>query len=483
MLATVGPAHAQSRPAASAAPAGRSEPRLQHTFPLAGHELLIVVDGLTPGEIVALYLFEAAEAPPSVTRYVTNPESPGNRGQSETVQEGALITFWSADDLGRVVLNIELNDPADVDRDIHLQAQRLPSGLSEKLSLHVEPPMLVLQGPSGLQRISLLTGAALQPAIPGTGGLRGLALSDTGTQGYLLRDGGRLEVLAARQWDAPPLAVRTLDPASDVLAARNGGGCAFVLARPDGEPFAPAASLLFLEGEHQPVVLEPMDQPVSGHRVALTDDGLTAFVAEDDLIVREVDLQTGTARGLITAGLAGDRFITDVILAAGASWSPRAGRSGGTERSRSSTSIQAPSTRSRCPWIRCGSWRWNMASCWSCPAAGGAFQVLEGGVLTRRGVAPGVTSWLDAVASENGALLLAADSNGRRSLLHFDPLTGALSVRLDGAPPANRLAGTGPVVLLGDPAGKVHVFDLASGKLTTLADVTAAPDAPFVVLP
>src|SRR6185503_17915049 len=89
-------------------------------------------------------------------------------------------------------------------------------------------------------------------------------------------------------------------------------GAAFLLARPGGQPFPGAGNLLF--PDEGALLLEPMAQTVGGRRVALAPDGLTAFVAEDDLVVREIDLLARVPRTLLPVGLAGDRAVADLLL-------------------------------------------------------------------------------------------------------------------------------------------------------------------------
>ncbi len=257
------------------------------------------------------------------------------------------------------------------------------------------------------------------------------------------------------------------------------------MARPAGEPFPPAASLLFLDEGREPLVLESMGQPVTGRRVAVSDDGMTAFLAEDDLIVREVDLATGRVRGLITAGLAGDGAISDVLMAERRLFVTTRGplgRRGALTVFGLDTGVLATFPLDVDPLRLVAI---DGGAVLVVPASAGAVAVVESGVPTRRVAAPDVAAWLDAVPATGGALLLASAADGSRSLHRFDALTGAVT-RLLAAPAATRLAGAGgdgPAVLLGDPSGAVHVFDPVRGALWTPPDVASSPSAAFFVLP
>jgi len=484
MAQSVGPARAAGRTTTAAG----APLVIEHSFPLAGGPLVLCVSGLSPGEDVALEVLKAAEAPQSVIDFWREPND--QQSTLTTVNGEDLFSIWHADENGRVAFSIPLKKAEDVDRELHLKATALLARGATRvaqLSLRVQPPMLVLAGAAGLQRISLLTGALLTPALPAAGGMRGFAYSDDGNQGWLLREGGRLELLPAHQWDAAPLSVRLLDPAADLLAGHLGGGAAFVLARPAGDPFAPAASLVFMEDGRSPVVLESMSQPVAGRRVALSGDGFTAFLAEDDLIVREVDLLTGSARGLMTAGFAGDLAIADMLMAGRKLMVATRGPLG---RQGALTVFDLDSGALDTLPLQVDPLRLVALAGGSVlvvPATGAAFQMVEGGLPGRLVSAPGIASWLDAAPSGAGALLLGVAADGRRPLQQFDPQTGRFIERLARAPAATRLvgasSGNGPVVLLGDPAGAVHVFDPEAGSLAAAVGVSAGPDAAFVVVP
>ena len=208
---------------------------LHHTAPRAGATLTLVVQGGVPGEPVLLELFEPTLGPPSLLEYVY--DEPLRRGLDAAafvvVDEHELVTPWFADERGLVVLNVELDDPADADRPIFLRA-RTDTAQSERLHLHVHPPQLVIEAPGALQRIDLRDGRRLDPAIHGRGGLAGLALSPDGVEGWLLRTGGRLEVRNAARWNSMLRAPFAAGADTAGLGASPEGGPAFLLARPPG---------------------------------------------------------------------------------------------------------------------------------------------------------------------------------------------------------------------------------------------------------
>jgi hypothetical protein len=477
-------------------PAGR--PVLQHSFPLAGGTLTIVVDGLVPRAAVALQLQDPAHAPISVaTALVTGS---ANRRAWSRVAEGLdnFTTLWIADEQGRVVLSIPLTEPSDANRPITLVAA-VGSSVSEPLHLQVLPPTLVLPTRDGLQRINLLDGTLQLPAIPAAGGLRGAALSTDGVLGYVLRQGGLLEVRATHQWDAEPLSRRVLDPATDILAGSAAAGAAFALARPDGLPFTPAGQLQFLDdgaARQVPLLLEPMGQLVAGRRVVITPDGLSAFIAEDDLIVREIDLLTGRARGLLSVGLAGDRSISDLLIDGRqllvATRGPL-GRRGSLTSFDLDAGLLSTRTLDVDPLrlvpldpAPAGAVASSAGRVLVVPAGGAAFEVLERGVPAAPQFAAQGERWLDAVAVDGGALLLRQTADGGRALERLTALTGQrTTLAASRLPAVSRLVGggAGVVVLLGDPSGAVHVLRPQAEAPELLPGVTALPGEIFAVLP
>jgi len=471
-----------------AVPAAAQEPpvAVHHGFPLAGGMLVVVVDGLPPGTDVLLKLLDAVTAPLSVIEELSASSSPQFRGKVDDVLAGAGIvaSVWTADARGRVLLEIPLDDPGDVDKPVQLQVLGFGGQEQATLLLHVQPPTLVLPTAQGLQRLSLLDGALLSPAIPAQGGLRGLSLSDDGLLGYVLREGGQLQTLAARDWAGTPLATQAFDAATDTLAG-GPAGAAFLLARPEGAPFAAAGVVLFLD--QGGFLLEPMAQAVDGRRVAVAADGLSAWVAEDDLIVREIDLISRTPRALLPVGLPGDRAVADLLLDGRrllvATRGP-AGRGGALstldlDSGRFTTQqLQVDPLR----LVALGEGRVLVV-----PAAGKWAEMLQDGLPVHSILAQGEV--LDAAAIDGGVLLLLAGPNGRQ-LARYGLAGGALLLqqRPVAAPPAARLVSPPPgfagvVVLLGDPSGAVHVWHADRGLIETVPGLQVDPAVAFHLLP
>ena len=483
LLALAGVALLAPTPAAQAPSPTRPPVVIHHSFPLAGDTLALVIDGLDPAERVILRVDEAAAGPPSLIAYLNDPSSP-----QRLPAVAGPASLWSADEHGRISLSVALDDPDDADREIALAVWRDSStgeGLAAELTLHVQPPTLVLLADQGLVRVDLRDGTLLDPSIPGPGGLRGMALGATGTSGYLLREGGLLELRSASRWDGAPLSVTALDAFSDTLAGSLLGGAAFVLSRPSGEPFTPASQLHFVDGAAEALLLEPMGERLTGRRAVVSDDGLTAFVAEDDLLVRAIDLVTHQARGLFAAGLAGDQQIADLLLDGRRLLVATRGAAG---RAGALTVLDLDTGRPTVSPLLVDPLRLvalGSDTALVVPAAGGAAQVIEAGQPTRLLGLPG-TELLDAAAIDGKALLLLAGPQGT-GLVWAQAQSGRLAPIVLSAPlpPVERLAsrGSGVVVLLGDPAGLVHVVDPLVPSVLTLQGVTAQPGAPFVVLP
>jgi hypothetical protein len=464
---------------------------VQHSFPLAGEPLVMVVDGLNAGEDVLLVLEDALDAPPSVSLFWTDPDVSRGFSSMGSVDPRSLSLVGHADRLGRLILSIPLTDVDDVDRAVSLVVKRRESGSVRtvaELALHVLSPTLILPTNDGLARIDLLHGVERLPSIPDEGGLLGLGLSADGVLGYVLREAGLLEVRETSAWDGLPVDARLHEPETDTLAWSVGGGAAFLLSRPDGTPFTPAARMVFLDDERAPLLLEPMGTPVAGRRVAVTPDGLTAYLAEDDLVVREVDLGSGSPTGLIAAGLAGDREITDMLLdgrrllvatrgpqgrnGAITSWSMDTGRA-------QTTALATDPLR----LVALGNDRVLVV-----PADGAIAQLVDLGVPGALIAAP-AGRWLDATGVDGGALMLAGLADGTRRLERFELASGAL-IPVATTPPTelpsvDRLVSHGGelVVLLGDPSGAVHVLRPRTGRLSVLPGLTALPGGEFVVLP
>ncbi|HZL98667.1 MAG TPA: hypothetical protein VFD43_00315 [Planctomycetota bacterium] len=479
VLGLAGAAAAQFAPGASERP----PVLIHHSFPLAGETLAVVIEGLDPAEDVVLRLDDPA-APPSLLEYLADPTSP----QQVLPAVAGQASLWTADDHGRIALAVPLDDPADAGQVIALSVVRDSStgeAVAAGLALRVQPPTLVLLADQGLVRIDLRDGALLDPSIPGPGGLRGMALESTGASGYLLREGGRLELRSADDWDGEPLSVAALDAFSDTLAGSLLGGAAFVLSRPPGEPFTPGARLQFLGAGAGTLLLEPMGQELQGRRAVVSGDGLTAFVAEDDLLVREVDLLSREPRGLIAAGLPGDRQIADLLLDGRRLLVATRGAAG---RPGALTILELDSG-STAVWplqidpLRLVALEPGLALV--VPASGSAGQVIESGVPSRLLDQPG-TTLLDAAAIDGAALLLRASPEG--TLLQRAQAGSGRTVTLvlpAPLPAVERLAGRGEgvVVLLDDPDGLVHVVDPSGPSLRTLPGVSSRSGAPFVILP
>ncbi len=468
------PAAAQQAPAA-----------VHHGFPLAGGTLVVVVDGLPPGDDVLLKLLDAVTAPLSVIEELSASASPQFRGKLDDAlaDGGTIASVWAADARGRVLLEIPLDDPGDVDKPVQLQVLGFGGQEQATLLLHVQAPTLVLPTAQGLQRLSLLDGRLLAPAIPAQGGVHGLSLSDDGLLGYVLRDGGLLHTLAARDWAGEPLATQAFDAATDTLAG-GPAGAAFLLARPEGAPFAAAGVVLFLD--EGGFLLEPMGEAVDGRRVAVAADGLSAWVAEDDLIVREIDLLARAPRGLLAVGLPGDRAVADLLLDGRhllVATHGLAGRGTLTALDLDSGRLATePLSIDPLRLVALGEGRVLVV-----PASGSQVELMQDGLRVQSIYAPGAV--LDAAAVDGGALLLVDGPNGRQ-LSRYTQRAGALLLqqRPAPAPAVTRLVsapagGHGVVVLLGDPSGVVHLWHANSGLVAPVPDLRVDPAAAFHLLP
>ncbi len=192
-----------------------------------------------------------------------------------------------------------------------------------------------------------------------------------------------------------------------------------------------------------------MAQAVGGRRVALSDDGLTAFVAEDDLVVRELDLLARQPRALLSVGLPGDSAVADLLLdgrqllvaTRGAS-----GRNGtltvfGLDDGLLTT---LPLAADPARLVALGGGRVLVV-----PAAGGVLDLLDHGLPAGRVMVAGAV--LDAAPAAGGALLLSVGPDGRR-LSHLD----AAALRVQRLPPllpdVTRLAAARPACPRRGPA-------------------------------
>src|SRR5262245_66290423 len=88
---------------------------IQHGFPLAGGELVLVVDGLEPGEDVALRLVDAVNAPISVIEELSASTSTSQQFVMQP-DPSVVASVWRADARGRILLEVALDDPSDVDK-------------------------------------------------------------------------------------------------------------------------------------------------------------------------------------------------------------------------------------------------------------------------------------------------------------------------------------------------------------------------------
>lgn len=448
---------------------------VHHGFPLAGSELPIVVEGFDAGLPVFVQVDSMERTAPSLLRYLV-----GELGATP----GSAVATIPADGRGVVSLRVPLVDPADAGRLIDLvffQLDRDPIGVE----LLVQPPMVLLPTADGLARLDLRDGRRLLPDLPGPG-LVGLALSADGRESWLLRPGGLLEHRAGEPWEAGVTTSRAFGPDSDGLARSQDAGPAFVVLRPRGEGFAPPGRLAFLDGRDE-LVLEPLGQEVSGRRWAVTPDGLTAFVAEDDLLVREVDLLTGQARLPFTAGFNGDQQVADMVLADGrlAVLTRRGdGRPGALTIYDLATGWVSPFPLDSDPLrlAPVGDGRLLVV-----PASGARLTVVEDGVPARvdEPARPGL-SLLDAAPVRDGALVLARDAEGAPALLAWTAAGGLRPQAVDGPlPGALRLAGAGAdlAVLLGAADGVPWTLVPSSGALTPVEGLVVPPGRAFQQLP
>jgi len=353
---------------------------------------------------------------------------------------------------------------------------------SGPIRLLVQPPMLVVSTEDGLARIDLRDGELLQPAIPGPGGLRGAAFSIDGVSGYVLREGGRLEMRSAERWGARPASVRQLDVLGEDLAHGPRTGPAFVVVRPAGEPFAPHGRLVFLDEAATELDVDPLGQEVAGRRWAITADGLTAFVAEDNLLVREVDLLSEQSRRQFVAGVPGDRRIVDMVVHEDRLLIATRRRDGGPGALTTldlttghATPIPLSIDPARLAVLGDG-------TVLVVPESGPVFQALESAILSR--VVVPALEVVDAAPVSSGALLLVRSADGH-GVVAWNQSEGLTALRLDDVPAARRLvaAGHGVALLLGAPDGSVRRVVLDPLGIETVAGARVEPEAPFAVLP
>lgn len=453
---------------------------LQHGFPVAGDVLTLVVDGADP-DGVDLTLDAFPEAPPSIVEaFAAN--------ETRRVDGTALVTTWLPDAAGRVRFDVPLDHDGDAGAPIRLAAST-PGRPDEaaRIELMVVPPTVVVETSVGYERIDLRSGTCLAPPIPGGAELRGLAVSADGTETYALYADGRLETWSGQAWSPAPRDVAFLDPDSDGLAAAPHGGVSFVLARSDARPFSPNGRLLFPEDGPASLILEPMGDDVSGRRWAIGGDGLVAFVAEDYLNVRQVDLLHRELGALFTAGRGGDFTIADLALDAERlyvvtrSVDARPGSLTTYDLRSGITDVVGLTTDPREVVVLDG------GVALVVPEGDARIDVVVDGVLATAMTAEG-GAWLDATALPGASLLLRRDAAGRHALLRYDVASGVVATLADGLPPVTRVvtqsgADDGHAILLGDPSGQVWSYDLEVGTTAPVADVVIDPRARALRLP
>lgn len=455
---------------------------LHHSFPVAGEVLTVVVDGAPVGDgFVDLRLSDVEAAPPSfVERLLENP--------APRVDGDALVTTWPVDEAGRVRLDVLLDDARDAGAPLRLEAV-VPGWVdaSASLELIVVPPIVVVPTSSGYERIDLRSGSRLLPAIPRFDALRGLAVSDDGTETYALYADGRLETWSGQSWTAGPGDVTFLDPDANDIAGVPSGGLAFVLARSNARPFAPAGRLVFPDDGGASLVLEAMGETVTGRRWAVSEDGLVAYVAEDYLTVREVDLLHREVGEMFTTGRDGDAAIADLALDAERLYVVT---SSVDDRPGSLTVRDLRSGRSQVFGLSVAPREvvaLDGGVALVVPRSGGRLEVVVDGVPAGVMDVDGAT-WLDAASVPGAALLLRRDADGRHRLLRYDAVSGVVSTLIEGLPPvtqvlAQRRAADGHAVLLGDPSGSVWAFDLVAGELRQVSEVVVEPGVAIAQLP
>lgn len=457
---------------------------LHHGFPLAGEELRIVVEGFEPGATLLLRLSSVPEGPaPSFLEALSDP------ARFRPLPDGAVATL--ADDLGVFELAFRLEPGRDEGHRIEFVVSDGPAGSTGSalpVSLLVQPPTALLAVRDGVARVDLLSGEQLGPVLSGSTALYGAGLEPDGLRAWLLRERGRLESLSLLRWGEAPLTVRQLPAASESLAHSARAGAAFVLSSLGEGLFG---RLHFVADEWAPLALEALESEPGHRRWAIAPDGERAFVAEDELLVREVDLRRGSLGGPFTAGVPGDTSITDMLVDGDKLLiltRRSGGRPGSLTRFDLSTGWIATDTLAVDPLrlVALGEERVLVI-----PADGRALTVIESGVPGAPRVLPGATEFelVDAASVSDGALLLLRDANGDVELQRFWSASYAVDVlAAPGAwPGVEHVLGAGAdtALLLGadDAAGAVFRYDLALGVLEVLPGLRRDAAAPFVLLP
>ncbi|MFT7462604.1 MAG: hypothetical protein ACI9EF_000945 [Pseudohongiellaceae bacterium] len=470
---------------------------VHHSFPLAGDDLVLVIEGASPNAVIGIELEMASEAPPSVQEFLTS-------GVFGAVSAGGdiLTVVGLADSSGMLELVMTLDDPADAGRMVALSFFQQGSGARAECTLLVQPPSVVLPTSLGLQRVDLRTGEVLSPALPGNDSVRGLALSADGRVGYVLREGGALEVRSAEAWDRRPSLVYSFDAGGEELAHGTASGPAFIIVRPADSGLAglpSAGRLQFLDDRYDDLMIEPLGQQVSGRRWAVSDDGLTAFVAEDDLLVREINLLTGSSTMAFTAWYDGDLSVADMVLQ-GSRLLVLTRRPAGLPGSLSVYDMTTGRVRAyplTVDPLRLLVVDGDLALVIPAPSVEGdegpvlaqhvSLTRVEKGVpgLVDRPAVP-LAQLLDAAPVTGGVLVLASDLQGSRVLLLWDAVTGLTSQPLSASLlDSDRLvaAGLPLAVVLGASDGLVRRVSLPSGSVDVLPGVMILPNESFHLLP
>jgi len=453
---------------------------LHHGFPLAGQELRLVVEGFEPGGTLGLRFSSVPEGlAPSFIEAFSDP------ARFRTLPDGVATV---ADDLGVFELAFPLEPGRDEGRRIEFVVYDTVTQAAVPVSLLVQPPTVLLAVQGGLARVSLLDGEQLGPVLSGSTALRGAGVEPDGLRAWLLRERGRLESLSLLRWGEAPLTVRQMPTASESLAHSARSGAAFVLSSLGEGLFG---RLHFVNNEWESLALEALESEPGHRRWAIAPDGERAFVAEDELLVREVDLRRGSLGGPFTAGVPGDTSITDMLVDGDQLLiltQRSGGRAGSLTRFNLSTGWIATDTLAVDPLrlVALGGERLLVI-----PAAGRALTVIESGVPGVPRVLPGVgeLELVDAASVTDGALLLLRDAAGSVELQRFWSTSYVVDVlpAPGNWPGVERVLGAGAdtALLLGadDVAGAVFRFDLVSGSLAALPDLRREPAAPFVLLP
>ncbi|GJM21571.1 MAG: hypothetical protein DHS20C15_14860 [Planctomycetota bacterium] len=470
-----------ARPAAQSAPSaadgGASPLSLHHDFPLVGQELRVVVEGFEPGAPVVLALsLSPADTAPSFLSALANVDR-------FTPVRGGVATF--ADDLGVFELAIELQPGLDEGHRIEFVVSDGGSA-AVPVSLLVQAPSVLFAVDGGLARVNLLDGAQLGPLLEGPRALFGAGLESDGLRAWLLREQGRLESRSLLRWGEAPLTVRQLPTAGEALAHSSRAGAAFVLSSLGEGLFG---RLHFVSSGREALTLEALESEPGHRRWAIAPDGERAFVAEDELLVREVDLRRGTLGGPFTAGVPGDTSITDMLVLGDQLLiltRRSGGRAGSLTRFNLLSGWIATDTLAVDP-LRLVALSQELALV--IPAQGGALTVIESGVPGVPRPLPVNGALLDAAPVDGGALLLMELDNGASTLLQFSASSyRAVELAAPGRwPHIERVLGAGSSSALllgtGSEAGAIFSYELSSGALSVLPGLRREPAAPFVLLP